>query len=138
MTNLQFSEKDIIFLKQNPNTYDITASKLVLTLEFKKFFLNEIKKPGRTSIKILEEAGYPIEILGKPRMYAIAKSIKRQANSPEGLRDPSDRTRKKIEEFAKRNLENEQSKKAIKDLQDKVLHLEQQIEFLKKIQFLKM
>ena len=37
--------------------------------------------------------------------------------------------------FAKEDFEKKQTKTAIKELQNKIVHLEQQIEFLKKIQF---
>lgn len=40
-----------------------------------------------------------------------------------------------MEAFAKEDFAKKQTKTAIRELQDKIVHLEQQIEFLKKTRF---
>ena len=99
-----------------------------------KFAVEQSLK-GIKSPEIFRSAGFDPEMLGKPRMYAALKKFKKEAASPEGLREPRGKSREeKLAEFAKSDLSKKQTKTAIRELQEKVIHLEQQIEFLKKIQ----
>ena len=64
------------------------------------------------------------------------KLFQREAASPEGLREAGIKTKEeRMAKFAKEDYAKKQTKVAIRELQKKVIHLEQQIEFLKKIQF---
>lgn len=58
------------------------------------------------------------------------KAFKREANSPYGLREPRGKSKElKISAFAKEDLSKKETKAAIKELQNKMAHLEQMIEF---------
>ena len=88
------------------------------------------------SPEIFRRAGFDPEILGKPRMYAAVKSIKIEAASPEGLHEPRCMSKEeRLAKFASDDYSKKQTRVAIRELQNKIVHLEQQIEFLKKIQF---
>lgn len=61
------------------------------------------------------------------------KTFKREAKSPEGLRESKGKSKEdRIAAFAKEDLSKKQTNAAIKELQDKIVHLEQMVEFLKK------
>ena len=135
MTEKKFTPDEINILKQNPYVINVTSAKISYSLAFKKFAVQEAQK-GTKSPEIFKKAGFDPEILGKPRMYSALKKIKKEAASPEGLREPRGKSKEeRMAEFAKKDLAQKQTKVAIRELQDKIVHLEQQIEFLKKIRF---
>lgn len=130
-----FTKEQIEILKHNPYTALISETRIYFTMEFKLFALKEIQN-GLNSIKIFEKAGYEPTVLSKQRMYSTIKNIKREAASPEGLRPP--RGTKQAERFAKEELSKKKNSTAIKELQERIVYLEQEIEFLKKISLLDM
>lgn len=135
-TNKKFTEQEMILLRANPNVASVSQSKLTYTLAFKQNALELAPLPGMTAVKIFEQAGLPPDILGKTRITAAMKMFKREAASPEGLHEPRGKSKEaRMAAFAKDDLAKKQTKVAIRELQDKVVHLEQQIEFLKKIRF---
>lgn len=137
MTNKRFTQEEIDVIKQNPYVVSVCSTKIIYSLAFKKYVLEQSQN-GLSSIEIFQKAGFDPEMLGKPRMYAALKHFKREAASPEGLREPRGKSREeRLAEFAKEDLAKKHTKTAIRELQDKIVHLEQQIEFLKKIQSLK-
>ena len=103
----------------------------VLRSSLKNFFLTECEKNNTPWKDVFRKAGYDPEVLGKDRLYAVIKGIRKQAASPEGLH----------ETITKKNSlkgnERKQTQRAIKQLQEEVVRLQQQVEFLKKIQMLK-
>lgn len=136
MTNKRFTPEEIELISQNPYVVSVCSTKITYSLAFKKFAVTQAEK-GLRSPDIFLKAGFDPEMLGKPRMYAAMKSFKKEAASPEGLREPKGKSKEeRLAAFAKEDLSKKQTKKAIQDLQHKVLELEQTIEFLKKIQSL--
>ena len=133
MARNTFNQTDMEFLMQNPYTADVCSTHLYYTLAFKEYALREVAN-GKTSVSIFTRAGYDLEMLGKPRIYAALKSFKREAASPQGLHESCHSREAKLEALSKQDLSKKKTDKAIKELQDRVIHLEQQIEFLKKIQ----
>lgn len=126
-----FTPQQIEELKNNPFTLFVNESQIRFTVEFKKFLLAEREKNHTPWKDIFCKAGYSPETLGIDRMYAAVKNIRKEAASPQGLHETI--SKKKLEK------ENEriQTQKAIRQLQEEVIRLQQQIEFLKKIQMLK-
>ena len=133
MTKKTFTQTEILLLQQNPYTADVCPTHLYYTMAFKEYALKEAAK-GKTSVHIFEKAGYDPEVLGKARIYAAMKSFKAEAASPQGLRESRHSREAKLEALAQKDLAKEKTDKAIQNLQNRVIHLEQQIEFLKKIQ----
>lgn len=136
MTDKKFTPEEIEQLRQNKYVLSVTENKISYSLEFKQFVLKEAEK-GSKSPEIFAKAGFDTEILGKSRMYAAVKGVKKQAKTPEGLRASSKKSRdERLAEFSQEDYSKKHTKVAIRELQKKIVHLEQQIEFLKKIQSL--
>ena len=135
MTNRTFTPEEIEIIRQNPYVVSVCATKITYSQAFKRFAIGQAEK-GIRSPEIFQNAGFDPEMLGKPRMYAALKSFKKEAASPEGLREPRGKSKEdRMAAFAKEDLSKKQTQKAIQDLQKKVIELEQTIAFLKKIQF---
>ncbi|MBR6627830.1 MAG: hypothetical protein IKL04_07635 [Lachnospiraceae bacterium] len=125
-----FTEQQIEILKQNPFTASVSESQIRFTVEFKRFLLNEREKNGTQWKRIFQKAGYDPEILGKTRILRIVDRVRAEAASPKGLHDTVAKNH-----FSKEN-ERVQTQKAIRQLQEEVLRLQQQVDFLKKTQML--
>lgn len=135
MTKQRFTQDEIDIIAQNPYVVSVCSTKITYSLAFKKFAIKRAQA-GEKSPEIFRAAGFDPEMLGKPRMYAALKKFKKEAASPEGLREPRGMSKEeRLAEFAKEDFSKKQTKVAIRELQNKIVHLEQQIEFLKKIQF---
>lgn len=134
MANKKFTQEEMDIIRQNPYVVNVSPTKITYSLAFKKFALEQAKQ-GLKSTQIFPKAGFEPEMLGKPRMISALKKFKREADSPEGLREPRGKSRdERIAAFAKEDFERKHTKVAIRELQQRIVHLEQQIEFLKKIQ----
>ncbi|MBQ6833099.1 MAG: hypothetical protein IJO55_01615 [Lachnospiraceae bacterium] len=130
-----FTQEEMDILMQNPYVISVSSKRIEYSLAFKQFALKEAQN-GLSSPKIFEKAGFDPEMLGKTRMYVALKKFKQQAASPEGLREPRRKSKEdRLAAFAQKDLSEKHTKTAIRELQEKVIRLEQQIEFLKKIQF---
>ena len=136
MANKTFTPEEIEIISQNPYVINVTPHQITYSLAFKKFVLEQ-SNAGLRSPEIFQKAGLDPDMMGRPRMFAALKHIKREAASPEGLREPRGKSREERQaQFAKEDLSKKQTKRAIRELQDKVTELEQTINFLKKIQSL--
>lgn len=133
MKSIPFTNEQVEILKQNLYTADVTAQRIRYTLDFKIFVMKQVQA-GLTSTNIFKKAGYDPEILGKQRIYMTVKNIKKEAASPDGLRSP--RTVKQAERFAQEELSKKRTSTAVRELQERVIYLEQEIEFLKKTSLL--
>jgi len=131
---IPFTPEQMEVLMCNPYTARVTPHRILFTLEFKEFAMQQVTVSGMTYRKIFQKAGYDTELLGHERMKHIMRSIKLEAASAEGLQEPKGGTRE--QELARRqkeDLSKKHTKTAIRELQDRVNHLEQQLEFLKKL-----
>ena len=129
-----YSEEQINILAQNPYTHSITPYKISFTLEFKEFFMAQVYLPGMTAPKILKAAGYDPKMFSRGTIDKLRMKILAEAASPDGLQPPRGLSQaEKIKAYAQKDLEHQRASTSIKELQSKVVHLEQQVEFLKKI-----
>ena len=133
MKTIPFTQEQLEILRRNPYTEWVSPQRIHYTMDFKIFALKE-SNAGVSSVKIFEKAGYDPEILGKQRIYCTIKKIRQQAASPEGLQQS--RGAKSAKRFATEELNKKKNSTAIKQLQDRIVYLEQEIEFLKKISLL--
>jgi len=124
-----FSKDELEALLANPYTLNADERIIRFTVSFKKFFLTESAKPGVTIKEVFRRAGYDPEVLGKSRIDSIPKAIRKEAVSPMGLRETG-KSRRKLEE---EDLSKKQLKTAVRDLQEEVIRLQQEVDFLKKI-----
>ena len=128
---IPFTKEQKETLESNPFTLSVNDYQIRFTVEFKKYLLAEREKNGTPWKDIFRKAGYNPEVLGTRRIDSITRAIKKEANSPKGLHETTS-----VKKFSK-DLERKQTQKAIQDLQNEVIRLQQQVEFLKKIQMLK-
>lgn len=134
MTKQRFTQDEIDIIAQNPYVVSVCSTKITYSLAFKKFAI-KLAQEGVKSTEIFRRAGFDPEMLGKPRMYAALKTFKKEAASPEGLHEPRGKSKEeRLAKFAKEDFEKKHTKVAIRELQQKIVRLEQEIEFLKKIQ----
>lgn len=135
MSIQKFTPEEVALLMENPNIINATQASLTYSLSFKQRAIDSVSK-GMTSTKFFASEGLDPTVLGKARIYSAMKSFKREAASPEGLREARGKSKEaRMEAFAKEDLAKKQTQTAIRELQDKIVHLEQQIEFLKKTRF---
>ena len=77
MSKVKFTEEQQQELRNNKYTARVTANSLSFTKEFKELFYNEYLT-GVLPREILRRYGYPVEILGKRRIWGIAHCIKKE------------------------------------------------------------
>lgn len=134
MAQKKFTPEEMDILRQNPFVASVSPTRITYSLAFKRFALEQAKQ-GFKSTQIFPMAGFDAEMLGKTRMIVALKKFKREAASPEGLHESRGKSREqRIAAFEKAEYEKKHTKVAIRELHKKVVHLEQEIEFLKKIQ----
>lgn len=129
---IPFTEEQLDELKRNPFTLYVNEYQIRFTLEFKKYLLDEREKHGTPWKEIFRKAGYNPDVFGKNRIDGIVKAVRKEAASPRGLHETSSK------KTLMKGNERKQTQKAIQQLQEEVIHLRQQIEFLKKIQMLEL
>ncbi len=130
-----YSPEQIEIISQNPYTHSVTPYKITFTLAFKEFFVDQVRNHGLTAPKILKSAGYDPSMFSRAAIDSIRKKILAEASSPEGLKPPRGLSQaERTKAYAKKNLDAQRTSTSIKEMQQRIVHLEQQIEFLKKIQ----
>ena len=130
--NLKFTESQLNELCQNPYTHNATPYKIQFTYEFKEMFVTRWEA-GTKPRDILREAGYNPEWFTRKNIYAIQARIMAEYRSVDGLKHPRGKSSaEKIAAFEKKNLSKIATDAAIKELQDEIVHLQRQVEFLKK------
>lgn len=127
-----FTDEQVIILRSNPYTAGVNNRIIHFTVEFKKFILAEKAKKQYTYNEILIHAGYDPKMLGEARVQHIFQKAAKEAMSEKGLREV-----KKRQSVLDKDAEKARMQTMIKGLQEEVEYLKQEIEVLKKIQFLK-
>ena len=121
----EYTPKQIKELKANPYTLNVTKNKLYFTAKFKEDFWISYQA-GNAPRKILLDFGYNLEYFGQKQIDDIVQRIKRQALSGNGF------TEGEIPMKAT-NEEDLSSPQSIERMQNELLYLRQEVEFLKKI-----
>lgn len=124
-----FTDEEIIMLKNNPYTFNVTHRSISFTLSFKKQFM-ELYNKGKGAKQIIKELGYDPNIFGKGRIDAIARHIKLEAKSKYGLHEGSIVRSSRIGDLQNKVLSDQQT---INCLKQEVLLLRQELDLLKKI-----
>ena len=129
-----YTEEQIRILEQNPYTHSVTPYKFTVTLAFKELFMSLVHQPGMTTPKILKAAGYDPKMFGKSVLDHMRINILAEAASETGLKPPKGLSQaERTAAFAKKNLDAQRTSTSIKELQNRIVHLERQVDFLKKI-----
>lgn len=124
-----FTDEERAELLSNPYTFCVSDCKVVFTLAFKQFVLREIDKPGMTSARVFQKAGYRRELFSDVQRRYTVRAIRLEAASEKGLQEPKP-ARKNTP--AKKHASTQ-----IKELEERIMILEQQIDFLKKSRHLR-
>ena len=127
-TRIPFTKEQRESIAANPFTLSVNDYQVRFTLEFKRFLLAEREKHGTPYKEIFRKAGYDPDVFGAKRIDHTAQKIRKEAASPKGLHETAAKK--------PRSKDRQQMMAAIRDLQEEVLDLQQQIMFLKKTQML--
>lgn len=126
----EYTPKQIKKLEANPYTLKVTKNKLYFTIKFKEdFWINY--QAGNAPRKILSDLGYDLEYFGQKQIDSIVQRIKKEALSGNGFREGENRERRIPMKAT--NREELSSPQSIERMQNGLLYLRQEVEFLKKI-----
>ena len=126
----EYTPKQIKKLEANPYTLKVTKNKLYFTIKFKEdFWINY--QAGNAPRKILSDLGYDLEYFGQKQIDSIVQRIKKEALSGNGFREGENRERRIPMKAT--NREELSSPQSIERMQNELLYLRQEVEFLKKM-----
>ena len=126
----EYTPKQIKKLEANPYTLKVTKNKLYFTIKFKEdFWINY--QAGNAPRKILSDLGYDLEYFGQKQIDSIVQRNKKEALSGNGFREGENRERRIPMKAT--NREELSSPQSIERMQNELLYLRQEVEFLKKI-----
>lgn len=126
----EYTPKQIKQLKANPYTLNVTKNKLYFTAKFKEDFWVSYQA-GNAPRKILSDFGYDLDIFEQKQIDSLVQRIKKQALSGNGFSEGENRQKRvAIKATNEIDLSSPQS---IERMQNELLYLRQEVEFLKKI-----
>ena len=128
-TKHHFTDEERAELLSNPYTARITDCSVTFTLAFKQLVMDNIDVPGMTARKVFQLAGYRDGLFSPGTMRYVVASIRKEAASEKGLQEPKP--------VKSRIPGKKRSGADLRELQERVTILEQQVSFLKKSQLLK-
>jgi hypothetical protein len=117
-------------LKANPYTFKVTKNKLYFTAKFKEDFWVSYQA-GNAPRKIMQDLGYDLSIFTQKQIDNYVQRIKKEALSGNGFSEGENRERRVPMKATKE--EDLSSPQSIERMQNELLYLRQEVEFLKKI-----
>ena len=126
----EYTPKQIKKLEANPYTLKVTKNKLYFTIKFKEDFWIRYQA-GNAPRKIMQELGYDLSLFTQKQIDNYVQRIKKEALSGNGFREGENRERRIPMKAT--NREELSSPQSIERMQNELLYLRQEIEFLKKI-----
>lgn len=130
MTKRMFTEEQIEALSRNPYVQKVSAKAITYTDEFKVHFLAEWEK-GKPIVRIFEEAGLSVEVLGEKRIYTFSDRW-RKAYQEKGLAGVRDTRR---DSSGRPRLAELSTEEKLRRAKQEIALLKQENELLKKIDF---
>lgn len=130
MNRYPLSEKVVEELNANPYVEKATESSVSFTTEFKQLAYDEYHR-GKSIREIFTEAGLEPEKLGTGRLQNFRNLLMKKAKDEAGFQD-----KRKDKSLQAPPTTEAQMMKQIRVLEHRVAYLEQENDFLKKIQFL--
>ena len=126
----EYTVKQIKQLERNPYVFKVTKHKLYYTAKFKEDSWIRYQA-GNSPRKILIDFGFDIDIFGQKQIDSLVQHIKKQALSGNGFSEGENRQRRvPMKATSEEELSSPQS---IERMQNELLYLRQEVEFLKKI-----
>ena len=126
----EYTAKQIKELKANPYTLNVTKNKLYFTAKFKEDFWIRYQA-GNAPRKILSDFGYNLDIFEQKQIDSLVQRIKKQALSGKGFTEGENRE-KRVAMKATDEIDLSSSQ-SIERMQNELLYLRQEVEFLKKV-----
>lgn len=126
----EYTPKQIKELKKNPYVYKVTKHKLYYTAKFKEDFWISYQA-GNAPRKILLDFGFDLAAFGQKQIDSLVQHIKKQALSGNGFSEGENRTKRAIIKAA--DEEEFSSPQSLERMQNELLYLRQEVEFIKKL-----
>ena len=123
----KYTKKQIKELKQNPYTFQVDEQRIFFTIEFKKVFWTKYQA-GMSPRSIFKELNYNLENFGQKQIDSIVQRIKKEALNGEFTEGYNRINRVKIKETT-----SEITPQNLKQMQNELLYLRQEVDFLKKV-----
>lgn len=127
----EYTTKEIKQLKANPYTLKVTKNKLYFTAKFKEDFWIRYQS-GDAPKKIMSDLGYGMDCITQKQIDNYAQRIKREALSGNGFKEGTNRV-KRMPAKEPGDISDLASPQSIERMQNEILYLRQELEFLKKI-----
>lgn len=113
-----FTEEQLRVLELNPYTYSVSSNRITFTLEFKKFFVDQIRNHRKTTPEVLKAAGYDPSWFAQGCKSSLRRRILEEADSEQGLRPPRGlSTEQQLAAFEAKDLSTQKTDASIKELQ---------------------
>ena len=131
---MKFTAEERRLLSRNPYTDQVSENRLVFTKEFKQEFWARYTA-GAGPTRIVKDLGYDPKILGEKRIEGIAAALKKQYmrwGEFKNFDEAHAKTRGNRPEYPKMN-DPASNAKTIKQMQNELWYLRQEVEFIKKI-----
>jgi hypothetical protein len=126
----EYTTKQIRELEKNPYVFRVTKHKLYFTVKFKEDFWVSYQA-GNSPRKILTDFGFDLDMFGQKQIDSLVQHIKKQALSGNGFSEGENRQKRiPMKSITEEELSSPQS---IERMQNELLYLRQEVEFLKKI-----
>ena len=126
----EYTPKQIKELEKNPYVHHMTKHMIYYTAKFKEDFWLSYQA-GNTPRIILSDFGFDLTVFGQKQIDSLTQHIKEQALSGNGFSEGNNRKRRvPIKATKEEELSAPQS---IERMQNELLYLRQEVEFLKKI-----
>lgn len=125
---IKYTKKQQKELEKNPYTYKVTENRLFFTKEFKKVFWIKYNA-GMSPRAILKELGYDLSYFSQGQIDNIVQHLRKKSIAGEEF----------SEGYAKEKRPNiklpkpDTSPETIQQMQNEIMYLKQEIEFLKKV-----
>jgi len=123
----KYTQKQIKELKSNPYTLKIDEKRIFFTIEFKKVFWTKYQA-GISPRAIFKELNYNLDYFGQKQIDSIVQRVKKEALAGEFTQGYVRNNRMKIKEPL-----DDITPQNIKQMQNELLYLRQEVDFLKKV-----
>lgn len=123
----KYTKKQMKELKENPYTLKVDDNRIFFTIEFKKVFWTKYQA-GMSPRQILKELNYNLDYFGQKQIDSIVQRIKKEALKGEFTEGYNRDKRMKIKQ-----PEIDNSPQVIQHMQNELIYLRQEVDFLKKV-----
>lgn len=123
----KYTKKQMKELKENPYTLKVDDNRIFFTIEFKKVFWTKYQA-GMSPRQILKELNYNLDYFRQKQIDSIVQRIKKEALKGEFTEGYNRDKRMKIKQ-----PEIDNSPQVIQHMQNELIYLRQEVDFLKKV-----